>query len=84
MGKKPIIKQTLFASLPNQWPVDLRPQIHGKVKSSRRKVVVLDDDPTGTQTIHGIPVLTGWSLETLQAELTNDLPAFYIRLSGSD
>ena len=58
--------------------MDLRPQIHGKVKSGRRKVVVLDDDPTGTQTIHGIPVLTGWSLETLRAEFTNDLPAFYI------
>ena len=23
--------------------------------------VVLDDDPTGTQTVHGIPVLTDWS-----------------------
>lgn len=29
-----------------------------------RKVVVLDDDPTGIQTVHGVPVYTDWSPET--------------------
>jgi uncharacterized protein YgbK (DUF1537 family) len=78
LNKEPIIKQTLFASLPNEWPVDLRSKIRKQVTVSRRKVVVLDDDPTGTQTVHSIPVLTEWSLKSLQAELANDLPAFYI------
>jgi uncharacterized protein YgbK (DUF1537 family) len=41
-------------------------------------VVVLDDDPTGTQTVHGIPVLTEWSVDTLHAELTNDLSACFL------
>jgi len=41
-------------------------------------VVVLDDDPTGTQTVHSIPVLTGWSVEVLCKEFANDLPAFYL------
>lgn len=31
-------------------------------------VVVLDDDPTGTQTVHDVPVLTEWSPEGLAAE----------------
>lgn len=30
-----------------------------------KKVVVLDDDPTGTQTVHGVPVYTSWEPETL-------------------
>ena len=30
-----------------------------------RKIVVLDDDPTGIQTVHGIYVYTDWSPETL-------------------
>ena len=30
-----------------------------------KKVVVLDDDPTGTQTIHDIPVYTNWRPDTL-------------------
>jgi uncharacterized protein YgbK (DUF1537 family) len=45
---------------------------------SGKKVVVLDDDPTGTQTVHGVPVLTEWSVETLCDELANDLPAVYL------
>jgi uncharacterized protein YgbK (DUF1537 family) len=73
-----IKKSDLLTSLPDEWPDDLRPQIQEKVKASKRKVVVLDDDPTGTQTVHGLPVLTNWSVETLQTELANDLPAFYI------
>ncbi|CAI5510625.1 unnamed protein product [Closterium sp. Naga37s-1] len=32
-------------------------------------VVVLDDDPTGTQTVHGLHVLTTWDVETLKAEM---------------
>ena len=31
-----------------------------------RKIIVLDDDPTGTQTVHDIPVYTDWSLETIE------------------
>ena len=41
-------------------------------------MVVLDDDPTGTQTVHGIPVLTEWSAETLKAELANRFQGFFI------
>lgn len=33
------------------------------------KIIVLDDDPTGTQTVHGIPVLTTWEQAALEEEL---------------
>ena len=78
LKKERIKKSDLLNSLPDEWPVDLRPQIQQKIAASKCKVVVLDDDPTGTQTVHSIPVLTDWSVETLRAELTTDLPAFYI------
>lgn len=32
-----------------------------------QKIIVLDDDPTGVQTVHGVPVYTDWSPETIQA-----------------
>ncbi|MCS7259532.1 MAG: hypothetical protein NZ765_01955 [Anaerolineae bacterium] len=54
------------------------PEIRELVCASQRKVVVLDDDPTGTQTVSNIPVLTEWSVEALRAELESELPAFYI------
>jgi uncharacterized protein YgbK (DUF1537 family) len=73
-----IPKDQLVNSLPPEWPQDLRPTIQKQIKADGRKVVVLDDDPTGTQTVHGLPVLTEWSVEMLAAELRNDLPAFFI------
>lgn len=73
-----IAKEKAFDNLPFEWPQELLPEIKSRVLSSGRKVVVLDDDPTGTQTVHSIPVLTDWSVETLQTQLLNDLPAFYI------
>ena len=32
-----------------------------------RKIIVLDDDPTGVQTVHGVSVYTDWSLESFRA-----------------
>lgn len=78
MDKERINKKELLAGLPDEWPEDVLPEIQAQVKASRRKVVVLDDDPTGTQTVHGIPVLTEWPVETLRTELENELPAFYL------
>lgn len=73
-----IPKNQLLSSLPPEWPQDLRPAIQKQIKTDGRKVVVLDDDPTGTQTVHNLPVLTDWTVNQLAAELQNDLPAFYI------
>lgn len=42
--------------------------------SSTPLLIALDDDPTGTQTCHGIPVLTTWSIPTLIAEFTQTAP----------
>ena len=67
-----------LANLPPEYPNALLAQIQTQVKSSGRKIVVLDDDPTGTQTVHDIPVLTEWSFASLRAEFANDLPCFYI------
>ena len=64
--------------LPPNWPEDLLPAIRAAVRDRAEKVVVLDDDPTGTQTVHGVPVLTEWPVETLRAELAGDLPALYL------
>jgi hypothetical protein len=71
-------REDFLASLPGEWPEDVLPEVQAQVKSSGRKVIVLDDDPTGTQTVHGIPVLTEWRTEALRTELANDLPAFYL------
>lgn len=43
-----------------------------------RPVVVLDDDPTGTQTVHGVHVVTDWSCSTLRDVMAGSPRLFYI------
>lgn len=71
-------KNRLLASLPPEWPHDLLLEIQRRVRGGGRKVVVLEDDPTGTQTVHNLPVLTHWPMPALRLELENNLPAFYL------
>lgn len=72
-------KSELFGSLPLPWPEELRSQIRAVVASQpSHKLVVLDDDPTGTQTVHDLPVLTVWDVETLRLELAQPGMCFYI------
>lgn len=75
----PIHKAEMFASLPPLWPAeDLLPRIGSAVAESRRKVVVIDDDPTGTQTVHHVPVLTTWTVEALTGEFESPHPCFFL------
>ncbi len=64
--------------LPSEWPHDPLPAIKAAMRELRQKIVVLDDDPTGTQAVHDFPVLTEWSVETLVQEMANDLEAFCV------
>ncbi|MEM8892364.1 MAG: four-carbon acid sugar kinase family protein, partial [Bacteroidota bacterium] len=57
---------------------DLREEIQARMRQRDCTVIVLDDDPTGTQTVHGISVLTEWSEEVIQKELEAKTPLFFI------
>ena len=42
------------------------------------KIVVIDDDPTGSQTVHGCPLLLRWDAETLAAGLAHPSPLLFV------
>lgn len=46
--------------------------------TNKPKIIVLDDDPTGSQTVHGCLLLMRWDVETLRAGLRDDSPIFFI------
>lgn len=46
--------------------------------NTKTKMVVLDDDPTGIQTVHGCLLLTDWSEPSLHRAFTHEQPFFYI------
>jgi len=42
------------------------------------KIIVLDDDPTGSQTVHSCLLLTRWDVATLQEALQDASPLFFV------
>lgn len=48
------------------------------ISKDLKKVIVLDDDPTGTQTVHGVKVITKWSEDRFISVLESDDRLFYV------
>lgn len=49
-----------------------------ELKKFNKKIVVLDDDPTGIQTVHDVYVYTDWSVESLCAGLDDGNSMFFV------
>ncbi len=46
--------------------------------TTKPKIIVLDDDPTGSQTVHGCLLLTRWDVDTLRLGLADESPIFFV------
>ncbi|GKV23274.1 hypothetical protein SLEP1_g33022 [Rubroshorea leprosula] len=78
-GKLPFLKKEVtLQSLPSEWPVDPIDDIHRLNQKNLKTLVVLDDDPTGTQTVHDVEVLTEWSVESLVEQFRKKPLCFFI------
>lgn len=71
-------KHTLFEALPLSDKLNPIDSLSALRAAKVDAIIVLDDDPTGTQTVHGVPVLTTWSIEALTKEFEQKTPLFYI------
>jgi uncharacterized protein YgbK (DUF1537 family) len=49
----------------------------------KTKIIVLDDDPTGSQTVHSCLLLTTWDVETLEMALSDDTSPLFFVLTNS-
>lgn len=63
-------------------PTTLQPAGSGEPAVAPFKVVVFDDDPTGSQTLHGCPLLLRWDAASLAAALRHPSPFLFL-LSNS-
>ncbi|KAH6781861.1 ketose-bisphosphate aldolase class-II family protein [Perilla frutescens var. hirtella] len=71
-------KKIVLGSLPPEWPTDPIEDIISLNQKNSKTLVVLDDDPTGTQTVHDIDVLTEWSIESLVEQFGKRSKSFFI------
>jgi uncharacterized protein YgbK (DUF1537 family) len=60
------------------WPDAPFNSISKLLVDSQTKIVVLDDDPTGTQTVHDVSVLTTWDVDAIIQEFSTSNNVFYI------
>lgn len=61
----------------NQYSIHTQRDLLGELRSEIQrsgihKIVVLDDDPTGTQTVANVPVYTGWDEESIKDIFANE------------
>lgn len=68
----------LFASLPSKRMEDLDGPLSLAKANRLDTVIVLDDNPTGAQTIYDVPVLTNWTKKVIQKEMEKQTPLFFI------
>ncbi len=77
---EPVSKLPL--SVLEQFPVPDSQAIHRKyleeLKFFSRKILVLDDDPTGVQTVHDVHVYTDWTEESLLEGMREEGPLFFV------
>lgn len=52
--------------------------LKNEIQTNKTKIVVLDDDPTGVQTVHDVSVFTDWSRESIAQGFSEPNKLFYV------
>ena len=73
-----VLRTEILTSYPEPDLTIINSALAEERKGFDRKIVVLDDDPTGTQTVHGISVFTDWTTESLRAGFDEENTMFYV------
>lgn len=56
--------------------------VPGAPEKRRRPFIAIDDDPTGSQSVSGVPVLTAWTPEDLTWALRQRAPVVFVLTNG--
>lgn len=68
----------LLGNLPPESEKDLVGEIHDLLRESKKTLVILDADPSGTQSVFDVPVLTDLSPQTLRDAIDEAPPIIFL------
>lgn len=68
----------ILSNLPSEDTHDYRSENRALFSKLDKTCIVIDDDPTGNQTVYGIPLLTEWSMDVFIKEFIEGTPVFYV------
>ncbi len=75
----PVPMQSLVGSLPAvRLDSTFSEALRRRILESGVKVVAVDDDPTGCQTVYDVPLLLEWTVEALAEGLCDPAPALFV------
>lgn len=77
MNEQPI-SAAVLAQYPRPDEAAIDAALAAEAAANDRKIIVLDDDPTGVQTVHDVRVYTDWSLESLRKGFAEENKLFFI------
>lgn len=78
MIKGQLVKADVFKDFKKIDEQFITEELQKSLKDLDKKVIVLDDDPTGVQTVHGISVYTDWTKESIEAGFQEKNSMFFI------
>lgn len=78
MEKKGAIDFDILQEYPSVDVGMVQDLLNQKIMGYNGKIIVLDDDPTGVQTVHNISVYTDWSYESIRQGFRERNKMFYI------
>lgn len=70
--------EEVFASYPPPDTATIQRRWNETTPSFSHKIIVLDDDPTGVQTVHGVSVYTDWEEKTIEQGFQESNSLFFI------
>ena len=70
--------EEVFSKIPSFDTTHVNETIQKELSNFNKKIIVLDDDPTGVQTVHGISVYTDWSLDSIEKGFQEENSMFFI------
>ena len=73
-----VLKSELFKKIPCVDEKFFHAELAASLKNFGKKIIVLDDDPTGVQTVNGISVYTDWAAESIAAGFAEENSMFFI------
>lgn len=76
IGKR--VAREVFENLPVVDSNFVNETVEKELQGLGKKLIVLDDDPTGVQTVHGVSVYTDWSVDSIEQGFKEKQPMFFI------
>ena len=72
------VNELLSCAPPVRGGAPARTEIRERTAASGRVVLVLDDDPTGSQAVHNVPLLTAWDDDSLDWAFGLGTPTIFV------